>query len=98
MGSSDLRAKFNDVLIERIRSCQYPSKELMDRVEGTLGDREHATEYVDVLLSKITQYPSLHLLDRLSNVITRIEGADQQAGSTNGDGSDDERASNGNGR
>ena len=47
MPSSDLRGRFNDLLIANVGSCQYPSKEIMDRVELTLGDSEHATEYAE---------------------------------------------------
>ena len=84
MTSNDLRGRFNDLVIDRIRSSQYPSKELMDRVELTLGDREHASEYADVLMSKITKYPSLQLLDRISGLVTRIEWADRQASAEEG--------------
>jgi len=84
MPSSDLRGRYSEVLIDRIRSCRYPSKELMDRVELTLGDRDHAYEYADVLLGKITKYPSLHLLDRLADLISRVEWADRQASAERG--------------
>ena len=84
MPSNDLRGRFNDILIDRIRSCQYPSKELMDRVELTLGDRDHASEYAEVLFDKITKYPSLQLLDRISGLVTRIEWTDQIASAERG--------------
>ena len=84
MPSDDLRGRFNDILIDRIRSCQYPSKELMDRVELTLGDRDHASEYAEVLFDKITKYPSLQLLDRISGLVTRIEWTDQIASAERG--------------
>jgi hypothetical protein len=87
MGSSDLRGRYNDLLLERIRSSRYPSKELMDRYERDLADREHATEYVDVLMERITQYPSIQLLDRLSGLISRIEWADRAAEQRAGNGS-----------
>ena len=87
MGSSDLRDRYNDILLDRIRSCRYPSKDLMDRYERDLADREHATEYAETLMERITQYPSLQLLDRLSGLISRIELADRmerQAGNGQG--------------
>jgi hypothetical protein len=61
------------MLLERVQSCQYPSMELMDRVEQTLSDREQAVRYAHVLFDRITRYPSLHLLDRLAALILRIE-------------------------
>ena len=79
MDSRDLRGRYSEEVIERIRICQYPSKQLMDRVEATLADRDHAYEYADVLFDKITKYPSLQLLDRLAGLISRIEWADRQS-------------------
>jgi len=84
MPSGDLSSRYSDVLIDRIRVCRYPSKELMDRVELTLRDRGHAYEYADVLLSKITKYPSLQLLDRLAGLIARVEWADRRASAEEG--------------
>jgi hypothetical protein len=84
MPSNDLRGRFNDLLIENVGSCRYPSKEIMDRVELTLGDSEHAAKYAEVLFSKITKYPSLHLLDRISGLVSRIEWAERQASAEEG--------------
>jgi hypothetical protein len=55
------------VLLERIAEDDYPSAELMDRVEILL-DEEHVDTYVAILFSKIESchYPSKALLDRLS--------------------------------
>lgn len=61
------------ILLERIQSCEYPSMELMDRIEQTLSDYDQAARYAHVLFDKITRYPSLHLLDRLAALIARIE-------------------------
>ena len=87
MPSGDLSRRYSDILIERVRSSRYPSKELMDRAELTLADREHANEYADALFDKITKYPSLQLLDRLAGLVARIElaeGAERR--SPNGEG------------
>ncbi len=47
--SAPLHESLNDrlhwILLERIQSCEYPSMELMDRVEQTLSDREQAARY-----------------------------------------------------
>ena len=79
MPSQDLRARYSNALIERIEVCQYPSKQLMDRFEATVGDRDHAAKYADILFDKITKYPSLQLLDRLAGLVSRIEWADRLA-------------------
>ena len=76
-----LRERYNDVLIDRIRSCRYPSKELMDRAELTLASKQEAEAYGDVLVDKITKYPSLQILDRLTGLIYRIEAAERSEAS-----------------
>jgi hypothetical protein len=64
-----------DLMFERVQSCEYPSMELMDRIERTMYDREQAIRYAHVLFDRIrlARYPSLHLLDRLAALIWRIE-------------------------
>lgn len=64
-----------DLMFERVQSCEYPSMELMDRIERTMYDREQAIRYAYVLFDRIriARYPSLHLLDRLAALIWRIE-------------------------
>jgi hypothetical protein len=59
--------RYMKVLLERIAEDEYPSAELMDRVEILL-DEEHVDTYVAILFSKIESchYPSKALLDRLS--------------------------------
>lgn len=64
-----------ELLFERVESCEYPSMELLDRIERTMYDRDQAIRYAHVLFDRIrtTRYPSLHLLDRLAALIWRIE-------------------------
>ena len=69
----ELSDRFHRLLLERVRSCEYPSMELMDRIEQMLSDRDQAVRYAYVLFDRITRYPSLHLLDRLAALILRIE-------------------------
>ena len=49
---------------------QYPSGELMDRLEAMLTEREQVAAYLDVLFDKVEscQYPSKQLLDRISRL------------------------------
>jgi hypothetical protein len=68
-----LSDRFHRLLLDRIQSCEYPSQELMDRIEQTMAYREQAVRYAYVLFDRITRYPSLHLLDRLAALIVRIE-------------------------
>ncbi|MFL5797480.1 MAG: hypothetical protein ACJ77A_06050 [Actinomycetota bacterium] len=72
MEADELHGRYTELLIDRAREVQYPSKGVMDRIERTLtfGDRKLALEYAEALIEKAdTQYPSLELLDRLNRVL-----------------------------
>ena len=59
--------RYMNILFERLAMDDYPSSELMDRVEILL-DEEHVDMYLEILFSKIESchYPSKQLLDRVS--------------------------------
>jgi hypothetical protein len=59
--------RYMRALLDRIQEDQYPSGELMDRVEILL-DSEHVDEYVNILFEKIDdcKYPSKQILDRIA--------------------------------
>jgi hypothetical protein len=59
--------RYMQVLFDRLAVDQYPSGELMDRVEILL-DAEHVDDYLEVLFDKVEscRYPSKQLLDRIA--------------------------------
>jgi hypothetical protein len=59
--------RYMRVLLDRLAADQYPSGELMDRVEILL-DRDHVDDYLEVLFQKVESchYPSKQLLDRIA--------------------------------
>jgi hypothetical protein len=59
--------RYIKILLERIAMDDYPSAELMDRVEILL-DQDHVDGYLEVLFSKVESchYPSKALLDRIA--------------------------------
>jgi hypothetical protein len=59
--------RYMRALLERIAEDEYPSAELMDRVEILLDDG-HVDLYLEILLSKVEScdYPSKALLDRIA--------------------------------
>ena len=67
---SDLRDRYLEVLLERIREDQYPSGELMNRVEEAITTREQLETYVAILIEKAdeTWYPSKQMLDRINRL------------------------------
>jgi hypothetical protein len=73
--ANDVRRRYADLLLSKVEESDYPSIELMNRLEGVLADREQAEQYAGILLDKIeeTQYPSLQLLDRVDR-LARLMG------------------------
>ncbi len=69
-----LQQRYYDILMERIRNDQYPSHQLLDRIENTMWTPDQIVAYVDVLLEKIDQswYPSHQLMDRVDRVLHRV--------------------------
>jgi len=59
--------RYMRILLDRIGESQYPSGELMDRVEILL-DRDHVDDYLEMLFEKVEscRYPSKQLLDRIA--------------------------------
>ena len=72
-----LQQRYYDVLIERVRTDQYPSHQLLDRLEASFSTPEQVSDYVDMLISKVdeTWYPSHQLLDRIERVLTLVVAA-----------------------
>lgn len=74
MDAAGLRKRYTDLLFEKTREVQYPSRELMDRTERSLRDPEMGVEYVEMLLEKVQgRYPSLELLDRIDMAVLALE-------------------------
>ena len=71
MANGSLQSRYFDLLLEKVEEANYPSHEMMNRVERTLADREQVADYVEVLLDKVeeTRYPSLQMLDRIDNLV-----------------------------
>ena len=71
MANGSLQSRYFDLLLEKVEEANYPSHEMMNRVERTLADREQVANYVEVLLDKVeeTRYPSLQMLDRIDNLV-----------------------------
>jgi hypothetical protein len=71
MATGSLQSRYYDLLLEKVEEANYPSHEMMNRVERTLADREQVANYVEVLLDKVeeTRYPSLQMLDRIDSLV-----------------------------
>jgi hypothetical protein len=74
MATTSARDTYVELLFDKVRDDQYPSGELLDRIEGALASRQQAAEYLEILVSKVesTRYPSHQLLDRIERLAARI--------------------------
>ena len=74
MATTSARDTYVELLFDKVRDDQYPSGELLDRIEGALATPEQAAEYLELLVSKVDscRYPSHQLLDRIERLAARI--------------------------
>ena len=65
---SEANDRYVRYILTRIDEDEYPSHELMDRIELALENRQHDAAYLEVLFEKVDscQYPSRHILDRIA--------------------------------
>jgi hypothetical protein len=65
---SEANDRYVQYILRRIDEDEYPSHELMDRIELALESRRHVAAYLEVLFDKVDscQYPSRHILDRIA--------------------------------
>jgi hypothetical protein len=76
MATTSAQDVYVELLFDKVREDQYPSGELLDRIERSLATREQASEYLELLVGKVdaTQYPSHQLLDRIERLARRMPG------------------------
>jgi len=62
--------RFMETLFNTVREVQYPSIEILDRIETNIATPEQLQEYLDLLFERVesTQYPSRDLLDRIERL------------------------------
>jgi len=69
-----LQERYFEILMERVRNDQFPSHQLLDRIEASLSTSEQVSEYVDMLIAKADEswYPSHQILDRVERMMTLV--------------------------
>ena len=69
--------RYIEMLMSRVRQDQYPSSQLMDRIEAAMWTSEQVGEYAELLVDKAdsAHYPSLQLLDRIQRLMMRTARA-----------------------
>ena len=73
--ANPIQERFAEVLLERIRSDQYPSTTQMAMLEANASDQV-LVEYIQHLLERIQeeQYPSIDMMRRIQNLAARFGG------------------------
>ena len=68
-----VRARYVEMLMERVREDEFPSNDQLDRIEELL-TLDTADEYLEILMEKVedVQWPSVSLLDRIEELISRL--------------------------
>ena len=65
---SEANDRYVSYILSRLDADEYPSHELMDRVELAFTSQEHVAAYLEILFDKVDSchYPSRFLLDRIA--------------------------------
>jgi hypothetical protein len=72
------RDQYFEMLLEKVRQTEYPSHQLLDRLDDSVRNRTHVEAYLDLLFEKTRhKFPSLLLVDRLNNLILFLEAVER---------------------
>jgi hypothetical protein len=67
------RARYVEMLMERVREEEFPSNDQLNRIEGFLTP-DTVDDYLAILMEKVeeTQFPSVSMLDRIEALTSRL--------------------------
>ena len=67
------RARYVEMLMERVREEEFPSNDHLDRIEELLTP-DTVDDYLEVLMEKVeeAQWPSVSMLDRIEALTSRL--------------------------
>jgi hypothetical protein len=74
VADQNLRERFVQILLDRIRAEPYPSLAQMDLLEATVTSPEQLAEYLEALMEKVetSRFPSLTMLRRIQRIASRL--------------------------
>jgi hypothetical protein len=74
VAEQNLRDRFVQILLDRIRAEPYPSLAQMDLFEATVASPEQLAEYLEALMEKVesTRFPSLTMMRRIQRIAARL--------------------------
>jgi hypothetical protein len=69
-----IQQRFNQMLLEKVRTDPFPSLEHMNLFEATVRDPDQLVEYLEILMEKVesTHFPSLGLLRRIQRIAAQL--------------------------
>ena len=75
MADTNLRQQYFEMIMDQVRSNRFPSPTMLDRIEGSVGDRASAEHYVQSLIDKLSEerFPSPVMLDRISQLLDHLD-------------------------
>jgi hypothetical protein len=70
----NLRERFVQILLDRIRDEPYPSFTQMDLLEATVTSPDQLVEYIEALMEKVesTRFPSLTMMRRIQRIASQL--------------------------
>jgi hypothetical protein len=74
VAEQNLRERFVQILLDRIRAEPYPSLAQMDLLEATVTSPEQLAEYLEALMEKVetTRFPSLTMMRRIQRIAAQL--------------------------
>ena len=74
MAEQNLRERYVQILLDRIRDEPYPSLAQMDLLEAAVSSPQQLAEYLEALMEKVesTRFPSLTLMRRIQRITSRL--------------------------
>jgi hypothetical protein len=70
VAEQNLRERYVQILLDRIRDEPYPSLAQMDLLEATVTSPDQLAEYLEALMEKVetTRFPSLTMMRRIQRI------------------------------
>jgi hypothetical protein len=74
VAEQNLRERYVQILLDRIRAEPYPSLAQMDLLEATVTSPEQLAEYLEALMEKVetTRFPSLTMMRRIQRIAAQL--------------------------
>jgi hypothetical protein len=74
VAEQNLRERFVQILLDRIRAEPYPSLAQMDLLEATVTSPDQLAEYLEALMEKVetTRFPSLTMMRRIQRIAAQL--------------------------